>query len=159
MLLFAGELNQNEEKLFLEVENHKKGIPGCIKWSKKPDLNGYSNGIQAHTVHINIFRDVDGRSRIAQCIRDIAENKIALNSETNEFTAQDLDKFVSVVYPSIPEPEIVLYTGVLCCTHGFLPWQIRLSEFIRLSLDHSVNIDSYVGAMYKYSKCDQRYGK
>lgn len=82
-----------------------------------------------------------------------------MNSQTNEFTAQDLDKFISLVYPSIPDPEIVLYTGVSCCTHGFLPWQIRLTEFIQLSLDHSVNIGSYVGAMYKYSKCDQRFGK
>lgn len=122
-------------------------------------MNGYSNGIQAHTVNVNIFRDSDGRSRIAQCIKAIAEKKITLNSQTNDFTAEDLDKVFSLVYPSIPEPEIVLYTGVLCCTHGFLPWQIRLTEFIRLSLDHSVNIDSYVGAMYKYSKCDQRFGK
>lgn len=157
--MFVGELSENEEKLFLEVEKHKKGIPGCIKWSKKPDLNGYSNGIQAHTVNVNIFTDSDGRSRIAQCIKAIAEKKITLNSQTNDFTAEDLDKVFSLVYPSIPEPEIVLYTGVLCCTHGFLPWQIRLTEFIRLSLDHSVNIDSYVGAMYKYSKCDQRFGK
>lgn len=141
------------------MEKHKKGIPGCIKWSRKPDLNGYSKGVQAHTVNINIFKDADGRSRLAQCIRDIAENKITRKNQTNDFTAQDLDNFVGSAYPAIPDPEVILYTGVSCVTHGFLPWQIRLTEFIRLSLDHSVHVESFIGALYKFNKCDQRFGK
>lgn len=153
----TGQLKENEEKLFLEIERCKRGVPGCIKWSKKPDLNGYTNGIQAHTVVINIFSNRDGRPRISQCIREIAEK----NSEYqhSEFTAQDLDKVLSLLYPSIPDPDVVLYTGQFCCTHGFLPWQIRLTEFIKLSLDHRVNVDNFIGALYKYNKCDQRYGK
>lgn len=155
----AGDLKKNEEKFFYEVERNKKGIPGCIKWSNKPDLNGYTNGIQAHTVVINIFTSDDGRPKIAQGIRDIAKGIIPCSRSSEEYTAQELDEVLSTVYPSIPNPELALYTGTLCCTHGLMPWQIRLTEFVQLSLDNSVNIKGFLGALYKYNKCDQRFGK
>lgn len=134
-------------------------MPGCIKWFKKPDLNGYTNGLQAHTIVINIFTHKDGQPTIAQCIQRIAEGKVICSRESEEYTAQELDKALKLMYPSIPDPDLVLYTGPLCCTHGLLPWQIRLTEFIQMSLDHSVSVDTYVGALYRYNKCDQRFGK
>ncbi|KAF9816439.1 hypothetical protein SFRURICE_000345 [Spodoptera frugiperda] len=155
----TGELKENEEKLFLEVERNKKGVPGCIKWGRKPDLNGYTNGMQAHTVYINIFDSKDGKPYIAQCIRQIAEDRLICNRESDEYSAQELNDALMLKYPSIPDPELVLYTGPLCRTHGLLPWQIRLSEFIQLSLDHSVSIDNFIGALFRYNKCDQRFGK
>ncbi|XP_049872802.1 dehydrodolichyl diphosphate synthase complex subunit NUS1 [Pectinophora gossypiella] len=155
----TGDLKANEEKLFLEVERNKKGIPGCIKWSNKPNLNGYTNGIPAHTIMVNILSPEDGRTRIAQCIQEIARGKIPCQRNSNEFTAQELDEALTLMYPPIPDPDLVLYTGPLCCTHGLLPWQIRLTEFIQLSVDHSINIENYIGALTIYSKCDQRFGK
>ncbi|KAJ8716543.1 hypothetical protein PYW07_003170 [Mythimna separata] len=155
----TGELKENEEKLFLEVERNKKGVPGCIKWCRKPDLNGYTNGMQAHTVYINIFSCEDGRPTVVQCIRQIAEDRVVCSRESAEYTAQEIDNILMLMYPSIPDPELVLYTGPLCCTRGLLPWQIRLTEFIQLSLDHSINIDNFIGALYRYNKCDQRFGK
>lgn len=155
----AGELKENEEKFFYEVELKKKGIPGCIKWSNKPDLNGYTYGVQAHTVVINIFTSDDGRPKIAQCIQDLAKGTIPCRRNSEEYTAHELDEVLSTVYPSIPNPEVILYTGTLCCTHGLIPWQIRLAEFIQVSLDYSVNIKGFLGALCKYSKCDQRFGK
>lgn len=141
------------------MERNKKGVPGCIKWCRKPDLNGYTNGMQAHTIYINIFSSKDGKPTVARCIRQIAEGSIICSRETEEYTAQELDKALMSMYPSIPDPELVLYSGPLCCTQGLLPWQIRLTEFVQLSTDHSVNIDRYIGALYRYNKCDQRFGK
>lgn len=155
----TGHLKENDEKLFLEIEKKKKGVPGCIKWFKKPDLNGYTNGLQANTIFINIFSYNDGPPKIAQCIQYIAQNKIICNRESNEFTTEELDRALKLIYPSIPDPDLVLYTGPQLCTYGLLPWQIRLTEFIPMSLDHSINIDNYVGALYRYNKCDQRFGK
>ncbi|XP_059049931.1 dehydrodolichyl diphosphate synthase complex subunit Nus1 [Achroia grisella] len=155
----TGELKQNEEKLFYEVERRKKGIPGFIKWPKMPDLNGYTNGVQGHTVVINIFSNSDGRQTIARCIKGIAKEEVHCNRESSEYTAQELGNTLALYYPSIPDPDLILFCGSLCCTKGLLPWQIRLSEFIQLSLDHNITIDSYVGALFKYNKFDHRFGK
>lgn len=158
IFLFSGQLKQNEEKLFLEVERHKKGVPGYIKWANKPDLNGYTNGIQAHTVIINMFNSKDGRPKIAECISRIAEER-SKSMQNTEITVRELNNRLSSVYPSIPDPDVIFYTGPSCCSHGVLPWQIKLAEFVQLSLDHSINVNTYVGALYKYNKCDQRFGK
>ncbi|CAH2084909.1 unnamed protein product [Euphydryas editha] len=154
----TGRLKTLEDKLFLEIEKSKKGIPGCIKWANKPDLNGYTYGIQANTVFINIFSYSDGKPRIAECIKFIAKGDLQCKRNSNEYTVQEFGeaiKFKSI----IPDPDLVLYTGELCCTFGLLPWQIRLCEFIQLSVHHNININCYLGALYKYNKCDQRFGK
>ncbi|XP_068617224.1 dehydrodolichyl diphosphate synthase complex subunit Nus1 [Battus philenor] len=155
----TGKLKLNEEKLFLAIEKHKKGIPGCIKWSNKPDLNGYTYGMNANTVVINIFSYKDGKPQIVECIKKIAKNEAESGKEISELTSEEFGRIFTDMSPSIPEPNLILYTGPLCCSYGFLPWQIRLTEFVQLSLDHSVNIDSFVSALYKYNKCDQRFGK
>ncbi|XP_013191509.2 dehydrodolichyl diphosphate synthase complex subunit Nus1 [Amyelois transitella] len=155
----TGELKENEEKLFHEVEKCKKGIPGFIKWARMPDLNGYTNGTQANTVTVNIFSKDDGRPVIAKCIQKIAEGKISCTQQSSELTAQEFGEVLSTLYPCIPDPELFLYTGSSCSTHGLLPWQIRLTEFVQLSIGHNLSVDSYVGALYKYNKCDQRFGK
>lgn len=122
-------------------------------------MNGYTNGIPAHTIIVNILTREDGQHKIAQCIQDIAKGKTPCKRSSMEFTAQELDETLSQIYPSIPDPDLALFTGSLCCTHGLLPWQIRLTEFIKLSIDHSLNIENFIGALNKYNKCDQRFGK
>ncbi|KAL4709448.1 hypothetical protein ACJJTC_019745 [Scirpophaga incertulas] len=155
----TGDLVKKEDKLFLEVQKYKKGVPGCIKWSHFQNLNGYTNGIPSHTIVVNIFTSDNGRSKIVQCIRQISQREIQCRRESHEFTAQELDEVLKLFYPSIPEPDLIMYTGYSCITYGFLPWQIRLTEFVHLSIDHCINVDRYIGALYKYNKCDQRFGK
>ncbi|CAK1585246.1 unnamed protein product [Parnassius mnemosyne] len=155
----TGELKQNEEKLFWAIEKNKKGIPGCIKWSNKPDLNGYTYGMNANKIIINIFNYMNGRPQIVNCIKQIAKGEVLCKKKSTEYTTQEFGEALIQTYSLIPDPDLILYTGPLCCSYGLMPWQIRLTEFIQLSLDHSVNIDSYLGALFKYNKCDQRFGK
>lgn len=159
MLFFTGNLKKREEELFLEIEKNKKGIPGCIKWANKPDLNGYTNGVQSNTIFINIFSSNDGKPRISECIKLIAKGELKCEKNSEEFTVQEFGDTLQQINPAVPDPDLVLYTGPLCCTYGFLPWQIRLTEFVQLSVDSNLNINSYLGALYKYNKCDQRFGK
>lgn len=142
------------------MEKLKKGVPGCVKWANKmPDLNGYTNGNNAHTVIVNIFSHRDGRKTIADCVQQISEGKIVCRRTSREFTAEEFDEALRQVYPAIPEPDMALYTGSVCSTKGLLPWQIRLTVFVQLSIDHSINVNQYIGAINKYSKCDKRFGK
>lgn len=59
-----------------------------------------------------------------------------------------------------PEPELAFYFDEYCCTYGLSPWQIRLTEFLRLGTAASdVRLGGYLRALYKYAKCEQRFGK
>ncbi|CAF4951299.1 unnamed protein product [Pieris macdunnoughi] len=155
----TGKLQKDEENLFVEVEKQKKGIPGCIKWFDKPNLNGYTNGIQANTISVNILSYNDGRPKITKCLQQISQDNTLCIRSSDEFTSQELDRTLKTIYPSIPDPNLVLYSGPLCCAYGLLPWHIRLTEFIQISIDHSINVNNYLGALYKYNKCDLRFGK
>ncbi|XP_032516327.1 dehydrodolichyl diphosphate synthase complex subunit Nus1 isoform X2 [Danaus plexippus] len=155
----TGNLKTKEKDLFFEIEKNKKGIPGCIKWSNKRQLNGYTYGVQGNTVYINIFSYSDGKPKIVNCVKDIAEDKLFCERSSDEFTANEFDEALRKHYPNIPEPELVLYTGPLCCTNGLLPWQIRLSEFVQISYNNNINVNNFLGALNKYCKCDQRFGK
>ncbi|CAG4929396.1 unnamed protein product [Colias eurytheme] len=154
----TGDLQNKEEVFFYEVERRKKGIPGCIKWSNKPNLNGYTNGVRANTISVNIISYKDGRPKLAQCIQKLSQNK-ELCESSKEFTSEELDRILKIMYPSIPDPDLVLYSGPVCCTQGLLPWHIRLTEFIQISINHKINVHNYLGALYKYNKCDLRFGK
>lgn len=158
-IFIAGDLKNKEETLFFDVEKHKKGVPGCIKWQNKPILNGYTNGLQANTIYVNILSYEDGRPKLAKCIQRISQDSSLQESITKEYTSEEFDKVLKVMYPSIPDPDLVLYSGPVCYTHGLLPWHIRLTEFINISKDHRINVNNYLGALYKYNKCDLRFGK
>lgn len=123
-----------------------------------PDLNGYTNGSKAHTVTVNILSRKDGKPKIAECIKNIAIGEIPCKNK-DDLSAQDLDESLTLAYPPIPDPNLVFYTGPLCCTNGLLPWHIRLTEFVQLSVDNNISVDSYLDALRKYNKCDQRFGK
>ncbi|CAK1555412.1 unnamed protein product [Leptosia nina] len=124
----TGELQKKEDKLFFEVEKQKKGIPGCIKWSKMPNLNGYTNGIHANTIFVNILSYNDGRPKLTKCIQEISRNTMLCEKSLDEYTSQELDWTFKSKYPLIPDPNLVLYTGPLCCTYGLLPWHIRFGK-------------------------------
>lgn len=122
-------------------------------------MNGYNNGSQSYTVVVNIFNKSHGQETIAQCIKDIATGNIVCERGEDEFSAPEVNKAFSTKYLPIPDPDLVLYSGPLCCTYGLLPWHIRLSEFIQLSPDSSLSVDNYINALCKYNKCEQRFGK
>lgn len=108
---------------------------------------------------MNIITKAHGRDKIAQCIREIAEGKVVCKKSSNEFTSQEFNEALLSLYLPIPDPNLILYTGPLCCTHGLLPWHIRLSEFIQMSSDSCISVDNYINALCIYMSCNQRFGK
>lgn len=57
-----------------------------------------------------------------------------------------------------PDPELALYFGAVCCTYGFLPWHIRLTEFLPVTSQRTMTVATFISNLYKYAKCEQRFG-
>lgn len=80
--------------------------------------------------------------------------------ESKDITIEKIDKTLNKLYGNIPDPELTVYFGKVTCTAGLLPWQIRLTEFIQISYkQHQLSLDKYIRVLYKYAKCEQRFGK
>nr|XP_020467177.1 dehydrodolichyl diphosphate synthase complex subunit NUS1 isoform X2 [Monopterus albus] len=60
---------------------------------------------------------------------------------------------------NIPDPELVVKFGPVDSTLGFLPWHIRLTEFISLPSHRNVSYEDLLGALQQYSTCQQRLGQ
>lgn len=57
-----------------------------------------------------------------------------------------------------PDPDAAIYFGELCSTYGFLPWHIRLTEFFPIKSQQTMTVYSFLETLFKFSKCDQRFG-
>lgn len=135
-----------------EVERYKNEIICSNKFESIAFTEPLSRTI------VSIFRLEDGRPKISRIIRRIASERVQSSQNYKEITLKELNSRLSLVY-SFPDPDVIFYTGPSCCTQGFMPWQLKLTEFIRLSHDHSFTVDSFVCALYKYNNHHQRFGK
>lgn len=58
-----------------------------------------------------------------------------------------------------PDPELIITIGEPISTMGFLPWQIRLSEFFAVPSLNRFEYGDFQTILRQYSRCEQRYGK
>lgn len=70
-----------------------------------------------------------------------------------------VDEYLRKILPEYSDPDLAIYFDEHCCTYGLSPWHIRLTEFAQVKLDSSLKLDNYLKVLYKYSKCEQRFGK
>lgn len=120
---------------------------------KFPHKNGYTNYIV-----VNIFSYEDGKRKVS----DLMKNELTKQQQSSENLTVDLvDDKLKVLYGSIPDPDVAVYFGNVCSTYGFLPWQIRLTEFFQIdySWKKDLKLKKFVNVLYNYARVEQRFGK
>lgn len=143
--------NSESEKIVWGPECQR--ADGVIKY---PHRNGYKR----HIV-VNLYSSQDGHEKFNQLLTQEllgADKSEACNNEN--ITVDLIEEKLSKLYGYFPDPDLGVYFGSFCCTQGFLPWQIRLTEFIQISYKlRSLSLQKYVNVLYKYAKCEQRFGQ
>jgi undecaprenyl pyrophosphate synthase len=116
---------------------------------------------------INLYSSHDSYGKFNQLLTDeVCRRRKNFDDETKTprgskaITIESVDEKLSKLYGNMPDPEVALYFGKTTCTAGFLPWHIRLTEFIQISHKlHHLSLDKFIRVLYKYAKCEQRFGK
>lgn len=122
----------------------------------------HRNGYKKHIV-VNLYSSEDGHAKFDQLLthelcRD--NNNSSTMCDSKQITIDKVDETLSKLFGHMPDPDLAVFFGTTCCTMGFMPWQIRLTEFIQLSYKlHNLSLDKYLRVLYKYAKCEQRFGK
>lgn len=118
----------------------------------------HRNGYKKHIV-VNLYSSEDGHAKFDQVLtQQLCSDKES--ASTKQITIDQVDDTMNKLYGLIPDPDLAVFFGTTCCTMGFMPWQIRLTEFIQLSYKlHSLSVEKYLKVLYKYAKCEQRFGK
>lgn len=121
----------------------------------------HRNGYQKHIV-VNLYSSEDGQVKFSKLLTQelCSEGFVEEKCDSKNITIDYIDDKLQKLYGGVPDPELAIYFGSACCTAGFLPWQIRLTEFFPISFKiRSLSLDHYIRVLYKYAKCEQRLGK
>ncbi|XP_068609939.1 dehydrodolichyl diphosphate synthase complex subunit nus1 [Brachionichthys hirsutus] len=107
---------------------------------------------------VKVLSPEDGKLSIIQ-----AAQQLCRSVENKERTSKDISVSVLDVtlreLKNIPDPELVLKFGAVDSTLGFLPWHIRLTEFISLPTHWNVSYPDLLGVLQQYGACRQRLGQ
>lgn len=141
------DVNSNNENVVWGPDCYQTMNDGCIKF---PHRNGY----RKHIV-INLYSSQDSYGAFNQLLtHDLSK------TPSQQISIDLVEEKLSKLYGNIPDPELAIYFGNSTCTSGFLPWHIRLTEFIQISYKiHYLSIDKYLRVLYKFARCEQRFGK
>lgn len=158
---FLGVLKKNNDKLRQHVKELKTDREQLI-WGpdindtaeKIPPLNGYKSRL-----FVNFFDPDDGKGQIIRTSQTLAEDVKNGKLEVDDITIDFVDKTLNKYVWGLPDPDLALYFGGICSNFGFLPWQTRLTEFLGIKTQSSVTAVDFVRSLYRFSKCEQRFGK
>lgn len=125
-------------------------------------LSSDSDSLQHHVVScrptVKLLSSEDGKQRIVQAAQQLCRSveKKAMSSKDINVSMLDIILRDS---RKIPDPDLVLKFGPVDSTLGFLPWHIRLTEFISLPSHKNVSYEQLLGALQRYGSFHQRLGQ
>lgn len=158
-------MKKNEAELFKVISEVTKGHIESIIWGKKTKThelikkNGTKNGVtSAQKLHLNIFSLSDGKGALVELTKSLCQSAVSGHMRASDINQDIIDEHLQAEL-DIPDPELALICGDVCSTYGFLPWQIRVTEFLQLQSHHNIQVQEFMLLLKRYGKCVQRFGK
>ena len=59
----------------------------------------------------------------------------------------------------MPDPDLMVRFGRTSSNMGFLPWQVRLTEIYDHPSHRHIDRGDFNSILFKFSRCEQRFGK
>ncbi|XP_071370714.1 dehydrodolichyl diphosphate synthase complex subunit nus1 [Centroberyx affinis] len=158
-----GIFRKNNSRLLEEIVRQQQDLLGLEV--SKYNVEFLSNGNDKHQHHVLSCRPVvkvlspeDGKQSIVQAAQQLCRSVENKERSFKDINVSMLDTLLRES-KNIPDPELVVKFGPVDSTLGFLPWHIRLTEFISLPSHIDVSYEDLLGALQQYATCQQRLGK
>lgn len=152
----TGILVSNNHKVYEYLSRWRKDNDKICWNANAGDICGsqvvYKNG-QKKELSVNFLSPRECKRKIADLCRTMASDKNLLPEQININKVHE--RCASIVSP---DPDAAIYFGDICSTYGFLPWHIRLTEFFPIKSQQTMTVYSFLDTLFKYSKCEQRFG-
>ncbi|KAM6915334.1 dehydrodolichyl diphosphate synthase complex subunit nus1 [Xenentodon cancila] len=158
-----GVIQKNNSRLQDEIvrqQQHFLGVDGS-KYDVEL-LSNHGDDLQQYVVScrptVKVLSPEDGKFSIVQAAKQLCHSVENKERSSRDISVSTLDKLLRES-KNIPDPELVLKFGPVNSTLGFLPWHIRLTEFISLPSHRNVSYEDLLGALQRYGACQQRLGQ
>ncbi|KAM9356366.1 dehydrodolichyl diphosphate synthase complex subunit nus1 [Pholidichthys leucotaenia] len=158
-----GVFRKNDSRLLEEIVRQQQDILGVDGSTYSVEL--MSNGSEKHPHNVvscrstvKVLSPEDGKQSIVQVAQQLCRSVENKEKSSKDISVSMLDLLLRES-KNISDPELVLKFGPVNSTLGFLPWHIRLTEFISLPTHRDVSYQDFLGALQRYGACQQRLGQ
>lgn len=79
--------------------------------------------------------------------------------EDRTLLTERIDKELCRHLGGLTEPDLSIIFHENMCTFGMLPWHTRFTEFHRHPAGQHFDVKTFSHILYKFSRCEQRWGK
>ncbi|CAN9507570.1 unnamed protein product [Ophioblennius macclurei] len=158
-----GFFRKNNSRLLEEIVRQQQELLGMDGSRHGVDflsssINSYQNNVVSCRPTLKVLCPDDGKQSIVQAAQQLCRSVENKQSSSKDISVSSLDVLLRES-KNIPDPELVVKFGPVNSTLGFLPWHIRLSEFISLPSHRNLVYEDLLGALQRYSSCQQRLGQ
>ncbi|XP_042358845.1 LOW QUALITY PROTEIN: dehydrodolichyl diphosphate synthase complex subunit nus1 [Plectropomus leopardus] len=158
-----GIFRKNNSRLLEEIVRQQQDLLGVD--GPKYNVEFLSNGSDKHQHHVvscrptvKVLSPEDGKQSIVQAAQQLCRSVENKERSSKDISVSMLDILLRES-KNIPDPELVVKFGPVNSTLGFLPWHIRLTEFISLPSHKNVSYEDLLGVLQQYGACQQRLGQ
>lgn len=158
-----GVFQKNNSRLLEEIERQQQDLLGLE--ASKYNMQFLSNGNDKHQHQVlscqpvvKVLSPADGKQSIVAAAQQLCRSVEQKERRSKDINVSMLDALLRES-KNIPDPELVVKFGSVDSTLGFLPWHIRLTEFISLPSHIDVSYKDLLGALQTYASCEQRLGQ
>ncbi|CAD7000687.1 dehydrodolichyl diphosphate synthase complex subunit nus1 [Ceratitis capitata] len=125
--------------------------------------NAYKNISSAHMKVYQISNE-DNRPLLAKICRKLFQQRDTSNVQKLLADRKQLEQHISEELANhmqwnFVDPDLSIIFNRDTCSFGVLPWQTRFTEFQTFETGRYMNAENFANVLYKYSKCEQRWGK
>ncbi|KAL5280622.1 NUS1 family protein [Megaselia abdita] len=149
---------------FIESRQLRSGL---FLWTMVGEKNGclkYKNGMD-RSIEVSVLTENDSKPLIAEVCNELSESRDtpavqeALKDPTKAKLTELMDNAIRKKLHNLPYPELVVIFNNYLCTFGALPWSTSFSEFHNIRKGNYTTVQDYTDVMYRYARCQQRFGK
>lgn len=158
-----GVLRRNDSRLQEEILKQQQELLGLEDSMHNVKLHG--NGFDKHDYQVvscgptvKVLSPADGKQSIVRAARQLCRDVELKEKTSKDISVDALDALIREP-TDIPDPDLVLKFGPVDSTLGFLPWHIRLTEFLSLPTHIDVSYEELFGVLQRFATCEQRLGK
>nr|CAH7718029.1 unnamed protein product [Callosobruchus chinensis] len=145
-----GTLKKKEEKLQTEVKK-RSGETAQIIWHTDENSN-LENGFKGSKVYVKVITEEDSKMNAVNITNSL------IDSTERDFSVENIHKHFVKQF-SFPDPEMGILFGKDYCFYNYPPWQMRLTEFFRLTSLKGITYAQFLELLVKFTSREQRLGK
>lgn len=158
-----GIFRKNNSRLLEEIVRQQQDLLGAEGSKYNVEfLSSSSDKCQDHVVScrptVKVLSPEDGKQSIVQAAQQLCRSVENKERSSKDISVSMLDVALRESM-SVPDPELVVKFGPVDSTLGFLPWHIRLTEFISMPSHRNVSYEELLAVLQRFGSCQQRLGQ